>query len=123
MNIEERLEEVYNELKEEFELDSIEEVKETMIEEWGDGADRGYAVFMEDYHTPRGIVIECINRIDEYMVYDGDDDAAAQAEADGFVKLLHWEFPESGNHDLNIIQDTIIDTPENRKVLEKYRRK
>jgi len=89
---------------------TVEQAKEDHIEEWGKGGDRGYGIFGNGYDFDN---VECICRIDEMDIYDGDLEAAEYAEEDGF-KLIGWNeqprcYPFSAYR--------FIDTPENRKNL------
>ena len=110
-NIEERLAIAYKEYAEDVECD-VSEVPEILRRDWGQGGDRGYAIF-----TCSDTDVLHIERIDELMIYDSDREAAEQAEKDG-IKLIH---------DISIPKDsvlwgyerTFIDTPENREQLRK----
>ena len=119
MNVEEKLNTYYQTMVDEDGYESIEEARESLKNDWG--SDRGYGIFDDNYYTPMGEFLQCINRIDEMEIYDGDEEAAKQAEADGFVKLIHdIEFPKNWKFDnLNIIKGTIIDNEYNRNTLNK----
>lgn len=120
MDIEQKLNECYEEILRNnwFEdCETIDDVKEIMIEEWGEGADRGYAIFNDDHYT-NDYLFECINRIDEYEIYDSDYSAAEQAELDGGIKIIRdLKFPPNSN--ASVLNGTIIDTPKNRQQLVK----
>lgn len=119
LSVEEKLNAYYQEMVDEDDYDTVEDVRESLKSDWG--SDRGYGIFDDDHYTPNGEILQCINRIDEMNIYDGDDEAAKQAEADGFVKLIHdIEFPKHWKFDeLNIIKGTIIDNEHNRETLNK----
>ena len=65
--------------------------KKILIDEWGQGAEMGYALFND---VKLGLHIE---RIDEMGVYDGDSDAAKYALKDGFFE--NFDFVEAGYDD------------------------
>lgn len=112
MNIEERLQKAYKEYAEDVECD-VNEVAEILKEEWGTGGDRGYGIFQSSDTD-----VLHVQKIDElWDVYESDFEAAQQAEKDG-IKLIHdIRIPrESIIYPLN---DTCIDTPENREQLLK----
>jgi len=91
---------------------TIEEAKEATREEWGENGLRGYAIFGNGDGFDD---VECICRIDEMNIYDGDIDAAKQAAKDG-IKLIPWkEQPKC----YPFKYYRFIDTPENRKALER----
>lgn len=88
----------------------FEEVKEALEKEWGKGGSRGYGIFSNGVGFDG---VECICRIDEMDIYDGDIDAAKQAEKDGF-KLIPWkEQPKF----YPFCYYRFIDTPQNREAL------
>ena len=122
MNIETKLQLAYKKYAEEVECD-IDEVAEILREEWGEGGDKGYGIFTSDDTD-----VLHIERIDELWfddgngnptrnVYDLDLDAAKQAEKDG-IKLIH-DIRIPKDHIIYPLNDTCIDTPENRKQLLK----
>ena len=112
MNIEERLQKAYKEYAEDVECD-VSEVAEILKENWGEGGDRGYGIFQSSDTD-----VLHIQKIDElWDVYDSDLEAAEQAEKDG-VKLIHdIRIPKDSI--IYPLNDTCIDTPENREQLLK----
>lgn len=109
---EQRIWEMLQEQAKEYEC-SIEEVKEIIIEEYGEYGLRGYGVFDSD-----DVEVEHIERIDVFDIYDGDLDAAEQAEKDG-VKLIPFELNPI-EYPYNCYR--FIDTPENREKLSRIKR-
>ena len=112
MDIEKRLQKAYEEYAEDVECD-VSEVPQILIDNWGEGGDRGYGFFLSDYTD-----VLHIQKIDElWDVYDSDLEAAEQAEKDG-VKLIHdIRIPKDSI--IYPLNDTCVDTPENRKQLLK----
>lgn len=89
--------------------ESIEEI----VSEWGkDVVNRGYDIFDWD-----GTGLLQIERIDEIGAFDGDEDAARDAENTGFCKIIPVsELPK----DFSERYYCWIDTPENRKNIDMY---
>ena len=90
---------------------SYDEECEVIKEEWGEDGLRGYGIFVSD-----DTALEHIERIDELGIYDSDLEASKQAEKDG-IKIIHDLRFETAP--LYYYNDTILDTEENRKILEK----
>lgn len=111
MSIEERLQKAYKNYAEDVECD-VSEVPAILKEDWGEGGDRGYGIFQSSDTD-----VLHIQRIDDLMAYDSDLEAAEQAEKDG-VKLIHDIRIPKGSI-IWPLNDTCIDTPENRKQLLK----
>ena len=109
-SVEQRIEEMLIREAKEFEC-SIEEVKESLIEEWG--SYKGYGIFLSDI-----LELEHIERIDDLDVYDDDFEAAEQAEKDG-VELIPFELNPK-TYPYNCYR--FIDTEENRKALEEIKK-
>lgn len=111
MNVEERIEEAIKERMDDCEC-SYEEIKESIVEDWGEYGLRGYGIFTSD-----GTDVLHIEKIDELNIYDSDLEAAEQAEKDG-IKIIHnVKIPKWMS--LYWYKDTFIDTPENREQLRK----
>lgn len=109
MDVENRLQKMYKEYAEECECEDYE-VPGILIEEWGEGGDRGYGMFGSD-----DTEVLHIQKIDELDIYDSDLDAAEQAEKDG-IKLIHdIEIPNDSI--LYPLKDTFVDIPSNRRQL------
>ena len=102
-----RIQEMLIEQAEEYEC-TVEEVKQTLIEDWGTGGDRGYGIFEDD----KGLLH--IEKIDELDVYDDDLEAGKQAERDG-IKLIPFELNPK-QYPYNCYR--FLDTEENRKLLK-----
>ena len=112
MNIEERLQKAYKEYAEDVECD-VNEVAEILKEDWGEGGDRGYGIFQSSDTD-----VLHIQKIDQlWDVYDSDLEAAEQAEKDG-IKLIH-DIRIPKDCIIYPLNDTCIDTPENREQLLK----
>ena len=112
MTVEERLQRAYKEYVEDVEC-SVEEVPGILKDNWGEGGDRGYGIF-----TSSDTDVLHIQKIDElWDVYESDSEAAEQAEKDG-MKLIHdIRIPKDSV--IWPLNDTCIDTPENREQLLK----
>lgn len=112
MSIEERLQKAYENYAEDVECD-VGEVPAILKEEWGEGGDKGYGIF-----TSSDTDVLHIQKIDElWDVYESDLEAAQQAEKDG-MKLIHdIRIPKDSV--IWPLNDTCIDTPENREQLLK----
>ena len=110
VSIDERIEEAIKERMDDCEC-SYEEVKESIIEDWGEYGLRGYWICISpDTETLH------IQKIDELNIYNSDLEAAKQAEKDG-IKLIHdIDIPKE--QVLYDYKDTFIDTPENREQLQ-----
>ena len=111
-NIEDRIQEMLIREAEEDGL-TVEEIKQTLVEDWGVGGDRGYGIFV----SADSKFLEHIERIDELNVYDGDLEAGEQAEKDG-IKLIPLE-ENPKEYPYNCYR--FVDTEENRKALEKIK--
>jgi hypothetical protein len=81
---------------------------------WGEGGLRGYGIF-----TSANIDFLHIEKIDELDIYDSDLDASKQAELDG-IKIIHDIRFEC--EPFCYYNDTIIDTKENRKLVENIKK-
>lgn len=108
----------YNELDEEDpnrpEKEKIKIVQELLKEFWGEGGDKGYGIFEEDYEFDYPMLV--IERIDEVDAYDGDVEAAQQAKKDGIKLIPCKEYPYR-TYPFNAYR--FLDTPENRIALQK----
>jgi len=90
----------------------IKTIQEELKDEWGEGGDKGYAIFEESNDFPVPILV--IERIDEVGAYDGDIDAANQAKKDGIKLIPCYDYPFR-TYPFNCYR--FIDTPENRQAL------
>ena len=81
---------------------------EAMEDGWTrEDAERGYGIFTSDY----GNGATHIQRLDDMMVFESDEEAAEQAEKDG-IKIIHdMEFDDENSA-------AYLDTPENRELLK-----
>lgn len=108
----------YDELEDEDpnrpEKEKIKIVQKLLKEEWGEGGDRGYGIFEEDYEFDYPMLV--IERIDEVDAYDGDVEAAQQAKKDGIKIIPCKEYPYR-TYPFNAYR--FLDTPENRVALQK----
>ena len=85
---------------------------ESIIEDWGlENVNKGYDVF--DFDGTGMLEVEAIGDVD---AFDTDEDAVEEAIADGIKIIPTYELPN--NFDRNYLG--WIDTPENRKAIEKY---
>lgn len=91
----------------EFEELTIEEAEKEILASWGELGLRGYGIFVDDYTNARHI-----QRIDELVMYDGDDEATTQAEKDG-IKIVPKQELKSEWKNYNFIDDE-----DNRKILK-----
>ncbi len=98
----------------ETEAEKIQAVQEFLKEEWGEGGDKGYAIFTEYNNFKFPVLV--IERIDEVNAYSGDIEAAKQAKRDG-IKLIPCKDYPYRTYPFNCYR--FIDTPENRKALKK----
>lgn len=89
--------------------------RQEIIEEWGEGSDKGYAIFESD-NLPEGLLH--IERIDDLNMFNSDFDAADQAEKDGIKLIPQSEIPNE--YPINAYR--YLDTPENREILNKYKK-
>lgn len=95
---------------------SNEAISEEMVQEamdlgWSEeDAKRGYGVFSS---PDVGNGATHIERIDEMDVFESDDDAAIQAEKDGFKIIRDINFPMHA-------YANYLDTPENRELLKEF---
>ena len=102
----------YNQMRQIYDDDRIEEI----VEDWGtDSVNKGYEIF-----TFNGWNLYEIERIDDVNAFETEDDAVAQAIKDGIKIIPVEELPETfGRRYLGW-----IDTPENRakiaELAEKY---
>lgn len=108
----------YNELEDEDpnmpEKEKIKIVQELLKGEWGEGGDKGYGIFEEEYGFDYPMLV--IERIDEIDAYDGDVEAAQQAKKDGIKLIPCKEYPYR-TYPFNAYR--FLDTPENRIALQK----
>lgn len=107
----------YNEVFEDktvSDKEKIKAVQETLLDEWGQGGDKGYAIFVEDYMFDEPILV--IERLDEVGAYDGDVEAAIQAKRDGIKLIPCREYPYR-TYPFNAYR--FLDTKENREALAK----
>ena len=109
----------YDEVKEEndppkSEEEKIKEIQKVLKEFWGEGGDKGYGIFEEDYEFDYPMLV--IERIDEVDAYDGDVEAALQAKKDGIKLIPCKEYPYR-TYPFNAYR--FLDTPENRVALLK----
>lgn len=85
---------------------------ESIIEDWGlKNVNKGYDVF--DFDGTGMLEVEAIGDVD---AFDTDEDAVEEAIADGIKIIPTYELPN--NFDRKYLG--WIDTPENRKIIEKY---
>lgn len=98
----------------ETEAEQIQMVQEFLKEEWGEGGDKGYAIFDEDYSFDFPVLV--IERIDELGAYESDIEAAKQAKKDG-IKLIPCKDYPYRTYPFNCYR--FIDTVENREALQK----
>lgn len=94
--------------------EKIKAVQEVLVENWGQGADKGYGIFVEDYEFDEPMLV--IEKIDEVGAYDGDIEAAIQAKMDGVKLIPCREYPYR-TYPFNTYR--FIDTKENREALAK----
>lgn len=94
-----------------FSEEEIQALIEKFEGEWTE-ADirRGYAIFSSDNFAGA----KEIQRIDEIAMFDGDEEAAIQAEKDG-IKIIRGIFDVD---DENFAY--YLDTPQNREILERF---
>ena len=107
----------YNEVFEDktvSDKEKIKAVQEALLNEWGQGGDKGYAIFVEDYEFDEPILV--IEKIDEVGAYDGDVEAAIQAKKDGIKLIPCREYPYR-TYPFNAYR--FLDTKENREALAK----
>ena len=96
------------------EKEAIKWSQERLVEEWGEGANKGYAIFVEDNDFQEPMLV--IERLDDLMVFDSDIEAAKQAKRDG-VKLIEcFDYPYK-TYPFNCYR--FVDTKENREALLK----
>ena len=88
-----------------------QEMVDAYINDWGENAKRGYAIF--DFDCTGMLEIEMIN---EMGIFNGDEEAVEQAVKDGIKIIPIEELPD--NFDRSYLG--WIDTPENRKAIEEY---
>jgi hypothetical protein len=88
-----------------------QEMIDAYIDDWGEVAKYGYAIF--DFDCTGMLEIEMIN---EMEIFDGDEEAVEQAIKDGIKIIPIEELPD--NFDRSYLG--WIDTPENRKAIEDY---
>lgn len=81
------------------------------IDDWGENAKYGYAIF--DFDGTGLLEIEMINDME---IFNGDEEAVEQAIKDGIKIIPIEELPD--NFDRSYLG--WIDTPENRKAIEGY---
>ena len=108
MDIEKRIKDCIKNFAEFIEEKDAEEM---LIHDYGETALRGYGVFT---CSVREMPLEHIESIDELGVYEDDHEASKQAEKDG-IKILETHFI---NEPFCYYNGTVIDTEENRKMLE-----
>ena len=84
---------------------------DTYINDWGENAKYGYAIF--DFDGTGLLEIEMINDME---IFNGDEEAVEQAIKDGIKIIPIEELPD--NFDRFYLG--WIDTPENRKAIEGY---
>ena len=89
----------------------LTKAKFDLVKSYGETALRGYGIFVSGVNE---MPLEHIERIDELDVYDSDLEAREQAGKDG-IKILETHFV---NEPFCYYNGTIIDTEENRKMLE-----
>lgn len=89
----------------------LTKAKFDLVKLYGETALRGYGIFVSGVNE---MPLEHIERIDELGVYEDDLEASEQAEKDG-IKILETHFV---NEPFCYYNGTIIDTEENRKMLE-----
>lgn len=88
---------------------TIEQVKEALDVEWGEGGSRGYGVFFNNESE-----MTHIEKIDELGVYDNDLEAGEQAEKDGMKLIPMNDIPDE--YPLNAYR--YPDSKRNREILE-----
>lgn len=81
------------------------------IDDWGENAKYGYAIFDFD-----GTGLLEIGMINDMEIFNGDEEAVEQAIKDGIKIIPIEELPD--NFDRSYLG--WIDTPENRKAIEGY---
>lgn len=81
------------------------------IDDWGENAKYGYAIFDFD-----GTGLLEIAMINDMEIFNGDEEAVEQAIKDGIKIIPIEELPD--NFDRSYLG--WIDTPENRKAIEEY---
>lgn len=96
------------------EKETIKKAQKWLKDEWGEGGDRGYAIFVEDNDFVEPILV--IERLDDLMAYSSDTEAAKQAKKDGIKLIPCKEYPYR-TFPFNCYR--FIDTPENRIALQK----
>lgn len=110
MDIEKRIKDCIKNFAE-FIGETEKDTEEIILRDYGETALRGYGIFTCGV---REMPLEHIERIDELGVYEDDHEASKQAEKDG-IKILETHFV---NEPFCYYNGTIIDTEENRKMLE-----
>ena len=110
MDIEKRIKDCIKNFAE-FIEETEKDTEEILIRDYGKTALRGYGIFICGV---REMPLEHIESIDELGVYENDHEASQQAEKDG-IKILETHFV---NEPFCYYNGTIIDTEENRKMLE-----
>lgn len=107
----------YNEVFEDktvSDKEKIKAVQEALLDEWGQGGDKGYTIFVEDYEFDEPMLV--VEKIDEVGAYDGDVEAAIQAKKDGIKLIPCREYPYR-TYPFNAYR--FLDTKENREALAK----
>lgn len=110
MDIEKRIKDCIKNFAE-FIEETEKDTKEILIRDYGETALRGYGIFTCGIEE---MPLEHIERIDELGVYENDHEASKQARKDG-IKILVTHFE---NEPFCYYNGTIIDTEENKKMLE-----
>lgn len=96
------------------EKEAIKWSQKQLVEEWGEGADKGYAIFVEDNDFKEPMLV--IERLDDLMVYGSDIEAAKQAKRDGIKLIEYFDYPYR-TYPFNCYR--FVDTVENREALSK----
>ena len=90
---------------------TVEQAKEALDIEWGEGGSRGYGVFFSNESE-----MTHIERIDELGVYDSDLEAGEQAEKDGMKLIPMNEIPDE--YPINAYR--YLDNERNREILGSF---
>ena len=106
----------YEQLREYYDNDN-DWIKQ-LVEEWGvETCNRGYDLFDTYRWGSSKIVLVMLSQIDEVHAFDNDEEAAMQAERDGFCKIIPVsELPEI----FDMKWFGWVDTPENRAAISRY---
>lgn len=96
-----------------YDVKTDDEARAAVVEEWGKDGLRGYGKFRGGVCTKDGKEPLYIARLDEFGIYDGDMEAAKQAEKDGIKLIPYKEQPKY--EDCRHVR--FVDTKANRKLL------